>query len=408
MPAATTDPDAAPGRLITATFVALATATLVFYVASGIVVTAAPLFGAMSLGLSKALVGVAIAIFSVAALAARPVVGWVTDRFGRRVALLIGGALMVGGLLGHLLATDLAAFIVVRCILGIAEGFWLVAALAAAADLAPEGRRGESLSFLSLSLYLGLAIGPWLAEWILGVTGSFPIVWLVTAGVAAGGLALAWLVPETAPSLVGGGNDPTKEHRPRARLIHPAGIFPGIVILLALSGMAYYLTFVPLYVRTIGVDGAGAALAEYGLIVVALRAVGARLPDRLGATLLSGSALAASAVGLATLGALQTPLGLYLGTGLFAAGIAFVMPALISLAVSLAPAEERGTVVGTATLFIDVSFGIAPVVLGGVAEVGGYPLGFVVAAASTVLGCVLLVTGSRRGLATARVASIGR
>jgi len=190
-------------------------------------------------------------------------------------------------------------------------------------------------------------------------------------------------VPETAPSLVGGGNDPTKEHRPRARLIHPAGIFPGIVILLALSGMAYYLTFVPLYVRTIGVDGAGAALAEYGLIVVALRAVGARLPDRLGATLLSGSALAASAVGLATLGALQTPLGLYLGTGLFAAGIAFVMPALISLAVSLAPAEERGTVVGTATLFIDVSFGIAPVVLGGVAEVGGYPLGFVVAAAST-------------------------
>ena len=188
-----------PSRLITPTFVALAVATLVFYVASGMVVTAAPVFGGVGLGLPKALVGVAIAIFSVAAIISRPVVGWSTDRYGRRPALLIGGIVTIAGLLLHLLATDVWLFIAARCLLGAGEAFWLVAALSAAADLAPEGRRGESLSFLSLTLYLGLAIGPVIEETILTSTGSFPIVWTVTAAVAAGSLALAWFVPETAP-----------------------------------------------------------------------------------------------------------------------------------------------------------------------------------------------------------------
>jgi MFS family permease len=87
--------------------------------------------------------------------------------------------------------------------------------------------------------------------------------------------------------------------------------------------------------------------------------------------------------------------GLLIGTALFAFGVAFIMPALLSLTVSRVPADERGTVVGTATLFIDVSFGIAPVVLGAVADAGGYPLGFVVAGAVSAVGCVLLVVGSR-------------
>lgn len=407
-----------PTRLLTATFIALAAATLVFYVASGMVLTAAPLFGAERLGLSKAMVGVAIAIFSVAALAMRPVVGWSTDRYGRRRALLIGAGLTVVGLLAHVVADNLLLFVLARCVLGAGEAFWLVAALSAAADLAPEGRRGESLSFLSLTLYVGLAVGPWMAESILVSTGSFAVVWFVTAAVAAVALGLAWLVPETAPGSVGSAGDGDgdggaglgpgpRPRRARPRLIHPAGLFPGFVILLGLSGMAYYLSFLPLYVRTIGLDGAGLPLAEYGLIVVVLRVVGARLPDRIGAVRLSGSALAASAVGLVIVAAFPSLTGLLVGTALFAFGVAFIMPALLSLTVARVPPEERGTVVGTATLFIDVSFGIAPVVLGAVADAGGYALGFVVAGAVSAIGCVILVVGSARRQRPARAATLG-
>jgi predicted MFS family arabinose efflux permease len=390
-----TGPDSGPPpvRLVTLTFLALAAATLVFYVASGIVIVAAPLFGARSLGLSKAEIGIAIAVFSVAALALRPVVGWVTDRFGRRFALRLGAALTILALLAHIPAGSLGWFVLARAMLGGAEAFWLVAAIAAAADLAPDGRRGEALSLISLTLYVGLAIGPAIAEAILAATGSFAAVWLVTAAVAAIALGLAWIVPDIAPE-----PEPESDERGSraarsrlARLIHPAGLLPGLVILLGLSGMAYYLTFLPLYVRTIGVGEATLPLAEYGLIVVGLRIVGARLPDRFGAVALSGSALAASALGLAIVAAFPSLAGLLVGTALFAFGVAFIMPALLALTVARAPVAERGMAVGTATLFIDVSFGIAPVVLGAVAEVGGYALGFVVAGLVSAMGGLVLI-----------------
>lgn len=397
-------------RLLTPTFLALAVATLVFYVASGIVVTAAPLFGGQALGLSKAEIGLAIAVFSVAALAIRPVVGWVTDRFGRRFALRLGAALTIGALLVHIPATTLVPFALARALLGAAEAFWLVAAIAAGADLAPEGRRGEALSFVSLTLYVGLAVGPALAETILAATGSFVAVWLATAVVAAISLVLAWILPEIAPApsaaeiATGTSRTPSRW----TRILHPAGLLPGLVILLGLSGMAYFLSFLPLYVRTIGLDAASLPLAEYGLIVVALRIVGARLPDRVGAVALSGSALAASAIGLAVIAALPSLGGLLLGTALFASGVAFIMPALLALTVARAPAEERGMAVGTATLFIDVSFGIAPVVLGAVAQVGGYQLGFVVAGLVSALGAVVLVTALRPRSVRVEAASLGR
>jgi MFS family permease len=387
--------DAARVRLVSPAFIALAAATLAFFVAGGIVLPVAPVFAKEGLRADSFGVGVAIASFSVAALVMRPVVGWSTDRYGRR-PLLVGGALLnVAALALHLVANDLAVFIAARSLLGISEGFYLVAAIAAGSDLAPESRRGEALSFLSLSLYLGIAIGPPIGEALLGL-GSYTAVWLGATGVAAGAIALAWLIPETVPTVADGA--PAR----RSRLIHPAGLFPGFVILLGLWGMAGFLTFLPLYARRIGIDGAGPPLVLYALVVVGLRVIGARIPDRFGASRVSGSALILSAIGLAVIGLVPTAPGLLIGTVVFASGVAFTMPALLTLAVSRVPATERGTVVGTATVFLDLAFGIAPVVLGLIADRSGYEATFLVSAVLAAMASLLLVAWSRREAAAAQ------
>lgn len=373
-------------RLVTLPFLALAAATLAFFVAGGLVLPIAPQFARFALGADSTGVGVSIGAFSVAALVLRPVVGWSTDRFGRR-PLLVGGSFLTIAALGiHLVANDLAVFILARCLLGAGEGFFFVAALAAASDVASESRRGEAISFLSLSLYLGIAIGPPIAEALFRI-GSYTAVWLAAAGTATLAAVLAWLVPESAPAVTARDGRP----RPRARLIHPAGVFPGFVILFGLWGMAGFLTFLPLYAPTVGLDGAGLPLAVYAVIVVGLRVVGARWPDRFGAARLSGAALVISTVGLAILGLVQTPLGLFAGTIVFAAGVAFTMPALLALAVSRVVPEERGTVVGTTTVFLDLVFGFSPVVLGLIADRGGYAPTFLVSAAFAALASFLLV-----------------
>jgi MFS family permease len=378
-------PDDDHASLITGPFVGLAAAALAFYIAGGIILPVTPRFVETSLGGGSFEVGIVFASYAIASLLLRPLVGWSSDRFGRR-PLLVGGAfLTVAGMLLHLVATNLAVLIAARSLLGAGEGFFLVAALAAAADLAPAARRGEALSFLSLSLYVGIAIGPFIGETVLG-RGDFTLVWLVASVIAVVAFVLSCLVPETAPMVVAHG-----EPRGRTPLIHPAGIFPGVIAFAGMWGVAGFVAFLPAYARSVGMDGASLPLLVYGLIVVGLRIVGARVPDRFGSGRVASVALALSALGLTILGLVATPFGLLLGTAVFATGIAFTMPALISLAVSRVPPGERGTVVGTASLFLDMAFGLAPLALGTMAASTGTGPTFLLSAAIAASGSVVLV-----------------
>ena len=119
------------------------------------------------------------------------------------------------------------------------------------ADIAPESRRGEAMSFFTLTLYLGLAIGPPIAE-VLLQGGLLP-------GRVAGRARRCRRRVRADVVRSGVGARASQRRGRRAsgrasRLIHPAGIFPGIVILLGLCGMAGFLTFLPLY-DAVGRDG---------------------------------------------------------------------------------------------------------------------------------------------------------
>ena len=67
------------------------------------------------------------------------------------------------------------AVVALRLLLGVAEAAFMVAAFAAVADLAPASRMGEAISYNSLGLYLGLALGPPLAScWCASGTSRRP------------------------------------------------------------------------------------------------------------------------------------------------------------------------------------------------------------------------------------------
>ena len=390
-PAAPAAP-AAPGEpapeigLVTPAFLALAGSALVFFIAGGMVLPVVGPFAIGPLGSDAAGAGLAFGAFAGAALIMRPLVGWAADRFGRR-PLLIGGALLsVAALALHLAVDSLALFVVARGLLGVGEAFFFVAVLAAGADIAPPSRRGEALNLLSLSLYMGLGIGPLVGEAVLGA-GGFDGVWLASLALTGIAAALCLVVPETSPTILAQRDGP----RQRARLVHPAAIFPGILILAGTWGMAGYLAYLPLHAAAVGMDGAGIPFAIYALLVCGLRLVFAKLPDQLGPARVSGAALAIGAVGLTVLGAVPSPIGLIAGTILFGAGVAFLVPGLLTLAVSRVDETERGAVVGTASAFLDLSFGLAPAVLGLVAQSAGFGATFLVGAAASTIGFALLV-----------------
>ena len=345
-------------------FLALLASALVFFISAGIVLPVSPQFATGPLGASGLGFGIAIGMFSLGSLVARPVVGWWADRRGRRL-LLIGGALLTAVALGlHLLVGALPGFVAVRLLLGVAEGAFLVAGLAMATDLAPPGRTGEAVSLASLSIYGGVAIGPIIGDALLNAAG-FSAVWVIATVVAVVAALIAVAVPETRPERAPG------QAGSGGRLFHPAGVYPGVLCLCATFGMAGFLTLIPLHTKAMGIGGAGPALALYGGIVMLIRFLGAKLPDRMGPVRLASMALLTTAAGLVLIGVLPGQTGLLVGTAVFAVGVGLSIPSILAFAVSRASADERGSIVGTTSVFLDISFGLAPVALAPIADVAG-------------------------------------
>jgi predicted MFS family arabinose efflux permease len=385
-----------PTRLFTRAFGILSAATLAYFVADGLTLPTAPRFAAGPLGADSVGVGLSIGAFSVTALLLRPWTGQLSDRYGRRPMILAGSAMLTASLLLHVVAINLPIFVVARLLMGAAEAFVFVAAFAAAADLAPEDRQGEALSYFSLTLYLGIGIGPPIGETILAAWG-FNAVWVTAAGIAVLACLLALGVPDTRAV-----ND--REPQPM-RLLHPRGILPGLVLLAGGWGMAGYFAFVSLYALHLGLEGAAPYLSVYAAIVIGLRVLGAKLPDRIGARRLSGTAMLVAAAGLLVIGLWAAPTGLLVGTALFAVGVAFMFPALSLLVVSSVPDSERGAALGTYTAFLDVAFGLGPVAFGTVLASWGYQASFMTSAAVGIAGAALLIVGIRPQSPSARKAS---
>ena len=374
-------------RLLTPAFLGIAASVLAFFVASGMFLPATPRFTAGPLGGDDLAVGLVVGSFSISSLLLRPFAGRWADQRGRRIMLIVGAILQVAAAAGHLFADSIAILVAMRLLLGTAEAIFFVGGMAAATDLAPERRRGEAISLISTALYLGVAIGPVLAEWLFGAAG-YPAIWIAATAISIAAVAISWIAPETLP--------PAARRRPEAAasLIHRRGIVPGLLVLCGAWGMGAYFAFLPLLGDELGLDGVGGYFAAFALVVIGLRIAFARLPDQLGPARLSGTALVLSATGMAIAGLMPGELGLWLATIVFGTGVAFTFPAIVALSVMGVPPDERGAVVGTTTLFIDVAFGLSPALLGLLAGATGYPATFLVSGVVAAVGAAwLLVRG---------------
>jgi MFS family permease len=376
-----TDTELSRDRVLTPAFLLVAVATFFAFLSIGVVLPVLPRFAEGPLGAGSVGVGIAIGAASITALLAQPPAGRLGDLRGRRPLMVGGGVLMVLGAAGLTLVGHIVPVVGLRLLTGVGEALFLIGGLSIVNDLAPEHRRGEALSLYTLASYSGLAVGPVLGELVLG-DDRWNTVWLLAAACGAVAGVLGLCAPETriasAPSEGG------------SWLPHRLGLLPGLVLGLGLFGMGGFIAFITLYAIDVGLEGGGPLLAMFAIVVVGVRSLGAKIPDRLGAARTVRIALIALALGLAIMGLWQEPVGLYAGTFVFSVGQALAFPAVMTLAMSRTPAGDRGAVGGTVTSFVDVAIASGAIVLGGVADLGGYPAVFLVSACSAVAGLVLL------------------
>ena len=377
-------------RLLTPAFLAVSLASLAYFIADGITIPILQKFVVGPLGGDRVAVGIAYGAFSLTALILRPLAGSFSDRRGRR-PLIVGGAVLFGiGVLGHLLATTIPILLVMRLVMGAGEAFVFVGVLSAVSDLAPEGRRGEAISYFSLSLYLGVAIGPFIGEALLG-EDRFAAVWIAAAAMSGVAALFGLRAPETrSPALSAAGAEAAVPLRGWRSIVHPGGILPGLVLLASTTGMGGFFAFGKLYADSLRMDGAGPIFATLAVIVIVFRSLMPWMPDRLGARRAASIALTFNAAGMVIIGLWADPAGFYAGTAVFAFGVCFAFPALSTLTTLSVPANERGAALGTFSAFLDIGFGAAPVLLGFIAQAAGFNAVFLASALVAGSGLILL------------------
>lgn len=369
-------------RLWTPSFLVLMLAGFANFFSQGVVAPLLPRYVKDELGGSDLVVGVVVALIAVSAIIARPSAAAISNRRGRRLLVVSGAAISGTSILLYAVAPSLVVLVPARLLTGVGQALYFTGAATMVTELAPDSRRGEAVSFFSVSVYLGAGLGPALGE---SIQQASSIAWgFVAAGVI--GLTGSVVGLRTRETL-----DPDDRETDGVRFsISTAALAPGLVLALGMLGSVGFAAFMPLYADELGLDGAQWVFLVYALTVIVVRIFGARLPDVLGPARSGTLATVIIAIGLGCIAVVHRPIGLYAGTVVFALGISFHYPSLMTLVVNRATARERSAVVATFTAFFDVATGLGGLLMGSAATVGGYRAAFATGAVSALVALVLL------------------
>ena len=154
----------------------------------GIIIPVMPVF-ATELGANGLALGMIIAAFSVSRGLLQPVVGNLSDRWGRKGFLVTG--LFVYGLVGLLIpqAGSIINLLLIRAFQGVGSAMIVPIGMAYMSVLAPPGQEGRYQSYLNIAIFCGIGCGPVIGGIVSDLLG-FESVFYVMAALSFGAFIL--------------------------------------------------------------------------------------------------------------------------------------------------------------------------------------------------------------------------
>lgn len=146
----------------------------------GIIIPVLPLL-AVNLGATGFTLGVITAAFSVSRGLVQPVVGSLSDRWGRKGFLVAG--FFIYGLVGLLIpyATSVLHLILIRLFQGLGSAMIIPVAMAYASALSPPGKEGRYMSVINIAIFCGIGFGPVLGGLFADSWGLASVFYMMAA-----------------------------------------------------------------------------------------------------------------------------------------------------------------------------------------------------------------------------------
>jgi DHA1 family tetracycline resistance protein-like MFS transporter len=368
--------------------------------------------GQMDLAQAAKMGGWMFAAYAIAAFAFGPLMGNLSDRFGRRPLLLLSVAGLGLDYLMHALAPTLGWLFVGRILAGLCGASWVIANAYITDVTAPE-ERGKYFGMLGAAFGLGFILGPAIG----GLLGEFGarVPFYTAAALSVLNFAFGYFVlPESLPA---------EKRRPFDwRRANPFGVFAvfatykGVLPLVAVLALFFFATSVYQAVWAFwGIakfdwspSMVGLSLAMFGIVTAvfqgALSGVGGRI---FGEARLALIGMVLGAIALAGYGLIAAPWMVF-ALMIVHGPEGFVHPMLTAILTRLAPDDAQGELQGglsgimsLSMLFGTVFFGqIFGFFMGQGAPIRSPDVAYFVAAGLIALAAILylwLVPSARRG-----------
>ncbi|MBM9613998.1 MFS transporter [Desulfobulbus rhabdoformis] len=164
----------------------------------GIVIPVLPVL-ATTLGATGFTLGLITAAFSLSRGLLQPLVGNVSDRWGRKGFLMAG--LLIYGIVGLVipLATNVPHLIYIRLFQGIGAAMIVPVAMAYASFLAPPGQEGRSMGIINIAIFCGIGCGPIVGGFFSDIWGIPSVFYIMAVLCFAAFLLVITTLPSCSP-----------------------------------------------------------------------------------------------------------------------------------------------------------------------------------------------------------------
>ncbi|KAI0140507.1 MFS general substrate transporter [Xylariaceae sp. FL1272] len=336
-------------------------------------------------------------LFSLLQAIASPVIGHLSDKYGRRTALL---ASMTGNILSVLLwvvAVDFRTFLASRVVGGLSEGN-VQLATAIATDISDENSRGSTMALIGACFSIAFTFGPALGAYLSSIATVAANPFATAAAVSlslivAETLYLYVALPETLPMKTEKAKtaeettEPTSVVRTNSHKLLNSVHF---LFLLFFSGMEFSLPFMTYELFEYTSAKNGRLLGYIGLVSSILQGgVTRRLPPLLNVRMGVAACLAAFVI----LSRMSTVGTLYIAATCLATTSATVVSGLNTLASFEAAADERGGKLGILRSYGQLGRGLGPILFTSVYWWAGRELAYMMGTAGLVVVTTMVFAG---------------
>ncbi len=358
-------------KLWTKDFINITTISFFIFLAFYILLTALPIQLTKEFGGGADQAGLLLTLFLIAAIVIRPFAGkWVGTGSQKKILIYSAIAFFIGALF-YPFVTNIWALYILRILHGFTFGIITTVKGTICAEVIPDSRRGEGLSWFSLAMGLAMVIGPVIGLNLANV-GLYNTAYIICIVVSVVNIFLSMAIRVPEQEKPEKASDTKKGFSFNDLVDKKAAPFAFVIFILAFaySGIA---SFLALYAQEIDlVKAASAFFIIYAGLMFVFRPFVGVWADRYGASKIVFPCVVLFAIGMILLSLPQTTVIMIVAGAIVGIGYGSVTPILQTQIISSVEKHRVGIANSLFFNSMDLGMAIGAFVLGIIAKSLGY------------------------------------